>query len=99
MSKYWRDFLVSQLPQEDQEALRVGHNLFASMAENRARECRVCNHSKHTGKCGEPLEYDVLSEKDVCQCVGEPTSSCAHCGVLVQAGNNCCAVCADERGP
>lgn len=70
MSK-WTDFLVSQLSEEDQFALRVGRNMLAQIADQRSRECQECSHPKHgSEKCGQHLEYDICSEKDICQCTG-----------------------------
>lgn len=75
----FRDLLIKLLPQEDQEALRIGQNLIADFAKSQSRECPYCQwvgHPKHEGKCGRPLEYDVLSEKDICQCMSSTAPRC-----------------------
>ncbi len=68
LSAKFREILISLLPEDDRFALQVGHNMLKNHLAYRQSLCSECDHVKHAGKCGEELEYDILSDDDICQC-------------------------------
>lgn len=64
-----KDTLIALLSEEEQVWIRMGRFHNKEAAENAKYYCQECNHHNHNGKCGEKLEYDICSEKDLCQCL------------------------------
>lgn len=64
-----KDTLTALLSEEEQVWIRMGRFHNKEAAENAKYYCQECDHHNHNGKCGEKLEYDICSEKDLCQCL------------------------------
>lgn len=59
------------LDKEHKHYLKLGKRFCKNLEDINTYKCKSCDHEKHIGRCSEPLEYDILSDKDLCACLEE----------------------------
>lgn len=69
MKKLIRKLGLWLLTEDDRTNLELGRRTTEWAKQMRSYDCEKCDHTKHKGKCGQHLEYEILSEKDICQCI------------------------------